>query len=657
MSGNDHPTPPSSRPAHRLLRPLPCRCLNVYSFNVSEACDQIAYIGSLPGQQTPGVVLELGNELYIANQGDPKFPTSQAYAEQMVPIVACARKHMPHAKVAAVGAPGRWNQGLKKRASLFDAVSWHAYEPAGREVNAGGRNPFHHLEDRVSFVAGYGRAATQNALAEAKASLGVAKPLVHSEFGYGLDRPGQCVLDTAMRGVNGALHGAFHVSRIIEGINTQGTFAALTLEGFVGGALGAPLPVDPQAGNRTDNWCGLAVTTVPTATPNRPDLARVAGTGQVFSHVAAAALRSEATLMHPVAVDGGPELPFPILGAPHQPCLQAAAFSEPAAGDARGNALTLAVLNICRNTTTTQVQMGPGNANAEARASVYSLFDSGPAGSDGWAPLPPDPDALPWASGPLKPTSSRPKADASGQLAMDLPGLSFTVLETSQSSRHVAKTDDASIGRAPPALPGEGRWEVSLHDDFASGFNSTLWTKGWSWCNGTGQIPGTPQPRVQTKASDTCFFGDDNVAVVDGKLVLTNRRERSHGFDYTSGVVNSIAYPGRGFQQTYGYFEARILPSAGKHNLGMCPAFWLPNVRNNGDDGNCEIDVMEIPGNPKFGGGHTVWGTVHATHDSYANGSAHGAPRISPRESLHQVLCSKSVYVFRERHFQRFLER
>ena len=54
-----------------------------------------------------------------------------------------------------------------------------------------------------------GRAATQNALAEAKASLGVAKPLVHSEFGYGLDRPGHCVLDTALRGVNGALHGAF----------------------------------------------------------------------------------------------------------------------------------------------------------------------------------------------------------------------------------------------------------------------------------------------------------------------------------------------------------------------------------------------------------------------------------------------------------------
>ena len=148
--------------------------------------------------------------------------------------------------------------------------------------------------------------------------------------------------------------------------------------------------------------------------------------------------------------------------------------------------------------------------------------------------------------------------------------------------------------------------------------------------------------------------------VEDGVLTITATRTPdaladSVTEDWISGGLNTQGI----FQQTYGYFEARILPSAGKHNLGMCPAFWLPNVRNNGDDGNCEIDVMEIPGNPKFGGGHTVWGTVHATHDSYANGSAHGAPRISPRESLLQVLCvpSKSVYVLRERHFRRFLER
>ena len=240
--------------------------------------------------------------------------------------------------------------------------------------------------------------------------------------------------------------------------------------------------------------------------------------------------------------------------------------------------------------------------------------------------------------------------------------VSVTLAEHAQQQQPVAE-------RVPPVLPGNGRWEATLVENF-EGFNASVWTKGWAWCNGTGTEPGLPQPRTHVKASDTCYFADENVAVTDGKLVLSNKREKSHGFDYTSGVVNSIPYPGRGFQQLYGYFEARIQPSPGEHNVGMCPAFWMPNVRNNGDDGNCEIDgahsapvlsscvaaqpvrsilllgfhspglfllggvragaVMEIPGNPRFGGGHTVYGTVHATHDSYANGSAHGNVSLSP---------------------------
>ena len=34
--------------------------LNVYSLSTKETCDQIAYIADLPGQQAPGVLLELG---------------------------------------------------------------------------------------------------------------------------------------------------------------------------------------------------------------------------------------------------------------------------------------------------------------------------------------------------------------------------------------------------------------------------------------------------------------------------------------------------------------------------------------------------------------------------------------------------------------------
>jgi len=156
--------------------------------------------------------------------------------------------------------------------------------------------------------------------------------------------------------------------------------------------------------------------------------------------------------------------------------------------------------------------------------------------------------------------------------------------------------------------PGKG-WNLTFNEEFEH-FDPSIWTKGWSWYDGNGH----PQPRTQFKASDLCYFSDDNVYVKDGNLVIINKRERSHNFNYTSGVVNSIRYNDKqGFQQLYGYFEARILASpGGKNNTGMCPAFWLPNTLNNGDDGHCEIDVMEIPGGSMFGNGHTVYGTVHS---------------------------------------------
>lgn len=424
--------------------------LNVYSFNTTQTCNEIAYIGSLPGQQEPGVVLELGNELYIGNQGLPRFPSGESYAEQMVEVVACARKHMPKAIVAAVGAAGKWNQGLRKNAHLFDAISWHAYEPHGSQVNPsgrqGGHNHFSNLTDRVSFIAGYGRAVSQQAAAQVKADVGVAKPLVHSEFGYGLDQPGHCVLDELL---NGALHGVFHVSRIIEAINTPNTFAAITLESFVGGTTipnDPPAPVDPQAGNRTDNWCGLAASTVPMFHSNRPDLARIAGTGQLFSHFSATASRSDTMHMRPVAVKDGPELHFPILNQPPQPCLQAVAFSE-AADRADGAAtrpsgggvtMSLSVLNICSQTITTSLST---DANADAQATLYSLLDGGSAdpgkpakvGRDphGWAPLPAKPAEVPWASGPLHPTRAQLKASGTGELSMSVPGLTFCIVDIS----------------------------------------------------------------------------------------------------------------------------------------------------------------------------------------------------------------------------------
>ena len=88
--------------------------LNVYSLSTAETCAQIEYISKLPGQQEPGVLLELGNELYSAAQGMPQYPNSTVYAEAMIPIVACARRLMPKAKVGACGlSEFGWNVGVR----------------------------------------------------------------------------------------------------------------------------------------------------------------------------------------------------------------------------------------------------------------------------------------------------------------------------------------------------------------------------------------------------------------------------------------------------------------------------------------------------------------------------------------------------------------
>jgi len=154
--------------------------------------------------------------------------------------------------------------------------------------------------------------------------------------------------------------------------------------------------------------------------------------------------------------------------------------------------------------------------------------------------------------------------------------------------------------------PGPG-WNLVLEDNFDGPLNLSLWTKGWSWYKN-----GVPQPPVQTKASDPdCYFDEANVYTQNGNLIINDERRLNHGFNYTSGVVNSIAYnASQGFQQLYGYFESRLWGTPGGIE-GMCPAYWMPNVLNNGDDGHGEIDVIEIPGGKCCGLGAIAWFTVH----------------------------------------------
>jgi hypothetical protein len=342
------------------------------------------------------VLLELGNELY-SRQGVARFPNSTVYAKAMLPIITCARRLMPRAKIGFCGLMGNWNQGLRPYVHLVDGVSHHTYAPGKAQVGA---LP---TEARVAYVAGYSRAAARADLKELRQDLGVALPMWLTEYGYGLDPDDACMLPELLYG---ALHGAFHVARVIEAINTPDAFGVLCFERFVF--------ADPPTTNQPNDWCGMSAGTCAQDYPNSPSRARVTGMGQLVSHFFATAMGSSVTTMHPVNITDNPLSPTAILGA-QQPCLQAAAFQS-----ATAKTTSYAILNICN--TTIAVALDPQNAHAfrggvQARAIIYDLGDPG-----GKAPLPRNPDVFPWAA-PLHATTipvSSPMYTA--------PALSFAII-------------------------------------------------------------------------------------------------------------------------------------------------------------------------------------------------------------------------------------
>lgn len=143
--------------------------------------------------------------------------------------------------------------------------------------------------------------------------------------------------------------------------------------------------------------------------------------------------------MHPVSVDNVPKLLFPILGQAGQPCLQAAAFSEPeplsatpaSRPDGGSILLSLSVLNICNQSIPATLRVQGARI---AYTTLYSLLDAGPADpgplhQTGWVPLPGYPDSLPWKSGPLRPHNASVPVGADGQLTVVFRALTVAVVD------------------------------------------------------------------------------------------------------------------------------------------------------------------------------------------------------------------------------------
>jgi len=140
--------------------------------------------------------------------------------------------------------------------------------------------------------------------------------------------------------------------------------------------------------------------------------------------------------------------------------------------------------------------------------------------------------------------------------------------------------------------PPPGKWNLVIEDHFNT-FNSSLWTKGWSWCTKAGC-----SPPVKTKSGgDVCYFPDEAVYVENGNLVIQADRKSMGGWNYTSGVVNSAQYNStQGHACHFGYYEVRLKAVLGGWE-GFCSTMWFPNTvcdRSVDPENTCEID-MEIP--------------------------------------------------------------
>lgn len=129
------------------------------------------------------------------------------------------------------------------------------------------------------------------------------------------------------------------------------------------------------------------------------------------------------------------------------------------------------------------------------------------------------------------------------------------------------------------------------------------------------------------------YYVDDarNVAVRDGNLVLTARRQAHEGKDFTSGRINTLGK----VAFTYGIVEARI--KFPKTADGLWPAFWMMG-NDIGETGwpRCgETDILEM--------GHAN-GIKNGTQERLFNGAMHwGVSAANHRQHVGDYVSSYSL--------------
>jgi beta-glucanase (GH16 family) len=152
-------------------------------------------------------------------------------------------------------------------------------------------------------------------------------------------------------------------------------------------------------------------------------------------------------------------------------------------------------------------------------------------------------------------------------------------------------------------------WKLTWSDEFNQPHTSAPDATKWEYALG-GDGWGNQELETYTDRRE-------NSQIVNGKLVITARRESFTGKDGITREYTSARLLTRGkFAQQYGRFEARIKIPSGQ---GIWPAFWM--LGDGGDWPNRgEIDIMENIGKEP----QLVHGTIHGP--GYSGEHGIGAP-------------------------------
>ncbi|MCT2537075.1 family 16 glycosylhydrolase [Aquibacillus koreensis] len=161
-------------------------------------------------------------------------------------------------------------------------------------------------------------------------------------------------------------------------------------------------------------------------------------------------------------------------------------------------------------------------------------------------------------------------------------------------------------------------WELVWNDEF-EGTGDNLNANGidldkWSFQNGTGAAYGLDGWGNDEQQS----YQEQNAKVEDGKLIISAKKERTHGKPYSSAKL----YTKPTYSKTYGKFEARMKLPEGD---GLWPAFWMMPTDDvyGGWANSGELDIMEAKGRLI----DEVGGTIHYggnwPNNVYSHGSYH----------------------------------